>query len=173
MFGPRAIAIVVGSLVLLVAGILWITWAIVSVPDADVALRKSLEAINRPALTTAITLHPDYCSITGAPVLGWYVECTGVPMHHYTETAICNPAQPGHCEAAPAFWTDCVSFWWEIDMWGQPSDPNGITGKLASMGDHCLEKATLAEDRAQMNQRGLLLTKTRVIDYTGRWAPNP
>jgi hypothetical protein len=147
--------------------------AAVSVPTDQVALRKSLDAIHRPALTVALALHPDYCSIKGAPVLGWTVECLGVPMHHYTNTTLCRGIDSQRCAPAPEWWTDCVSFWWDIDMWGRPSNPDGTGGTLASMGETCRAKATLAEDRERMRQRGLSAPTVKVFDLTGRGPTTP
>ncbi len=133
------------ALVALAGG--YIAWAVWTVPTDDAALRTSLAAVNKPALTTAVALHPDYCSIKGAPGAGWNVECIGVPLHHYTDVTICRPVAPEICAPAPPSRTDCVSFYWHIDRWGRPSNPHGTGGDFASIEDPCDEKVTYAADR--------------------------
>lgn len=155
-------------MVVLVSG--YFAWALHTVPTAEAALRKSLSTIGRPGLSVAVALHPDYCSIEGSPGFRWRVECIGVPMHHYTDVTICGPVTPEECAPAPSTWTDCTSFWWNIDAWGQPSNPNGARGKFASMGENCREKATYDADREAMRQRGLSAAKMKMYDFTGNWS---
>jgi hypothetical protein len=141
-----------------------------TVPTRDAALTKSLAAIKDPTLSIAIALHPDSCTIGGMPGFGWTVECLGVPKHHYSDVTLCSVGAREICSPAPLTWSDCVSFWWDIDMWGQPSNPNGTGGTRASMSDTCREKATISEDRDGMRRRGLSPENIKILDYLA--APN-
>jgi hypothetical protein len=94
-----------------------------------------------------------------------YDGCIGVPMHHYSDVTICGPVAPETYATASPSWTDCTSFWWDIDMWGRSSNPNGGRGKYASMEDSCREKATYYADREEMRRRGLSPSKIKVYDF--------
>jgi hypothetical protein len=133
-----------------------------ALPTSDVALKKSLEAIHDQALTIAIALHPESCTMKGSPRFGWTVECLGVPKHHYSDVTFCSPGVREVCVPAPPTWTDCVSYWWDIDLWGRPSNPNGTGGTVAELSDTCREKATISEDREEMRRRGLSPEKMKV-----------
>jgi hypothetical protein len=147
-----------------IAAVLLIRYAlgVYFVPTSDVALKKSLAAIHDQALTIAIALHPDSCTMKGSPGFGWSVECLGVPKHHYSEVTFCSPGIREICVPAPPTWTDCVSYWWDIDVWGRPSNPNGTGGTVAELSDTCQEKATISEDREEMRRRGLSPEKVNV-----------
>jgi hypothetical protein len=145
-------------------------WAIYTVPTSVEAMRRSLTEINQPELKLAIALHPDYCTIDGEAGRGWLVECLGVPLHYYSDITICD-GRGENCASAPPSWTDCTSFWWNVDMWGRPSPTYTTKGKYSSMGDDCHYKGTFADDRSEMSRRGLLPTRSTVHDYTGKWAP--
>ncbi len=147
-------------------------WGIYKVPNTQAALRVSLEAIRQPGLTVAVALHPDYCSVNGMAGFGWSVTCDGVPLHYYLDTTICLPTKPESCFPAPEGWTNCVSFWWDIDIFGRPSNPMGTGGPVASISDPCRYKGSIEIDRAEMTRRGLTPSRTRILDFTGRW-PRP
>jgi len=56
---------------------------IISPPSAEIAMRKSSEAIAEPELRRAVSARSDYCKIRGFPGFGWNVECNGILLHRY------------------------------------------------------------------------------------------
>jgi hypothetical protein len=159
----------VGVTALIGAGafVIWTAFRVIDAPSTEEAMRRSLAALGRPELEIAFALHPDACSITKASIWKWSVACDGVPMHFYEDITVCDPGPPKICGTAPSSYEDCVSFYWDVDLDGNPSDPIGIRRKYESIGSECRLKGTIASDRMEMAHRGILPIPVEILDYAG------
>jgi hypothetical protein len=151
----------------------FVAWAASGVPSTDEALRNSLSDVGIRELEIASALHPDTCSITKADIWQWYVECKGVPMHFYEDTAICDPGPPQVCRAAPASYENCRTFYWNVSLLGNTSDPLGLKSKYGSLSEGCSPKASIESDRTEMARRGIAPVPVQILDYAGTHSGRP
>ncbi|PPQ15955.1 hypothetical protein CV770_28765 [Bradyrhizobium sp. AC87j1] len=117
-------------------------------------MRLSLAEINVPELSTAYTLHPDSCAITKT-IWKWSVACEDVPIYFYRDSRQCDPGPPRTCRTVPSDHQVCVSYYWEIDLSGTPSNPIGDKGRYASIGDRCRTTRSFASEREEMAKRAI------------------
>lgn len=140
-----AIALVCIALVIL---------SFVRAPSTEEAMRKSLNELGEPELATAVALHPDTCSIVRA-LWKWHVSCEGVPISFYRDRVHCELGPPRSCKMVPSDDQVCVSYYWDVDLNGMPSNPLGDHGRRASVGDGCNPKGSRSADREEMARRGI------------------
>jgi hypothetical protein len=150
----------------------YFAFALVTAPSSvEEALKVSVSKLKNQALQTAVTLHPDYCSVRVRGILvGWEVNCKGIPVHFYEEVTLCQPgSSPARCGPAPPSYFNCRSYEWNIDLWGNPTNPLWSHRQFLSIEDECRPKATIENDRAKMEEFGIKPAATRV--YIGPLAP--
>jgi hypothetical protein len=155
------------------AFVIWTTFRVINAPSTEEAMRRSLSTVGIPELEIAFTLHPDACSITKTSFWRWSVECVGVPMHFYEDTTVCDPGPPKTCGAAPASYENCRSFYWDVDLDGNTSDPLGIRPKYGSISEGCRPKASIASERLEMARRGIVPIPVRILDHSGAFTGRP
>ena len=83
------------------------------------------------------------------------------------------PGPPKQCEPAPAYYTDCRTFSWNIDASGNPSSAFDSVRQFDSIAADCLPKDTLEADQAEMAKRGIALTPVEILDYAGSFTGKP
>jgi hypothetical protein len=140
---------------------------------ADRLLQQSLAKLQLPELKAAYALHPDVCSIDGKQHSPWTVMCEGVPLHFYRQTTVCDPGPPKECGPAPADYTDCRTFSWDIDASGNPSSAFGSVQRFDRIQADCLLKSTAEADQAKMAKRGIALVLVEILDYAGSYTGKP
>ncbi|WP_156163171.1 hypothetical protein [Bradyrhizobium sp. LTSP857] len=123
-------------------------------PSSQEALLGSLKELGLPELTTAFVLHPDTCSIERS-FWKWHVSCEGVPISFYQDRMLCNAGPPRTCTTVPSEERVCVSYYWDIDLNGVPSNPRGDHGRYASVGDGCNPKGSRVAEREAMAKLGI------------------
>lgn len=123
-------------------------------PSTEQAMQGSLKELGLPELTTAVALHPDTCSIERS-LWKWHVSCEGVPITFYRDRFQCDPSLPRNCTVEPSDERVCVSYYWDIDLDGTPSNPRGDHGRYASVGDGCRPKGSRYAEREEMARRGI------------------
>lgn len=123
-------------------------------PSTEQAMQGSLKELGLPELTTAVALHPDTCSIERS-LWKWHVSCEGVPITFYRDRFQCDPGLPRNCTVEPSDERVCVSYYWDIDLDGTPSNPRGDHGRYASVGDGCSPKGSRYAEREEMARRGI------------------
>jgi hypothetical protein len=155
------------------AFVLWTAFRVFNAPSTEEAMRRSLAALEKPELEIAFALHPDACSITKVSIWKWSAACEGVPMHFYEEITVCDPGPPKICSAAPSPYENCRSFFWDIDLDGNPSDPIGYRPKYASIMSECRPKGTDASERLEMARRGMLPNPVEILDHSGTLTGKP
>jgi hypothetical protein len=133
----------------------WTAFRLVNAPSTEEAMQLSLNALGVPGLETAYALHHDACSITKVGIWTWSAKCEGVPMHFYQDVAYCESRSPRICAAAPPSYTDCRSYYWNIDLTGKPSAPIGDRKGYASVMSDCRPKGTLDSERIEMAHQGI------------------
>ena len=148
LFGPY----VFGAIALLCVAFVISSFA--RAPSTQEAMRRSLEELGLPELTTAFALHPDTCSIERS-FWKWHVSCEDVPISFYQDRMQCNPGPPRGCTAVPSDEQVCVSYYWDIDLDGMPSNPLGDHGRHASVGDGCNPKGSRLAEREAMARLGI------------------
>ena len=141
-----------------IAFAMWTTIRLLNAPSAEEALQRSLAALKRPELDVLYALHRDACSIVRVSIWRWSAECTGVPQHFYREAIHCETpprGSPAQCRPATASEDkDCRSFFWDIDLDGNPFDSiSHRSGHYASIEAECNPKGTLASEREEMARR--------------------
>jgi hypothetical protein len=124
-------------------------------PSTQEAMQRSLKELNLPELTIAFALHPDTCAIERS-FWRWHVSCEGVPISFYQDLMQCNPGPPRTCFAMPSEKQVCVSYYWDIDLNGMPSNPLGDHGRHASVGDGCNPKGSILAEREAMARLGIV-----------------
>ena len=143
------------ALVAVGAYAVWTAFRLVNAPSTEQVMQLSLKALRVPGLETAYALHNDACSITKASIWTWSVSCEGVPMHFYQDIALCESQFPRICAAAPSSFTNCRSYYWNIDLAGNPSAPIGKRKGYASVESDCRPKGTFESERMEMVRRGI------------------
>ncbi|MHB8269675.1 hypothetical protein [Bradyrhizobium sp.] len=138
----------------------------------DELLQRSLAKLRVPELEIAYSLHPTVCSIGREQDQRWSAACEGVPIHFYRQITICDPGPPKQCGLAPANYTFCRSFYWDVDASGNPSGSFG-NRQFDSIEADCMPKGTLNSDRAEMAIRGIALVPEEILDYAGRYTGKP
>ncbi|WLB57902.1 hypothetical protein [Bradyrhizobium japonicum] len=123
-------------------------------PSSQEAMRRSLAELRLPELTTAFALHPDTCSIERS-FWKWHVRCEGVPISFYQDRMRCDPGPPRTCSVVEPENQICVSYYWDIDLNGMPSNSLGDHGRHASVGDGCSPKGSRLAEREAMAKRGI------------------
>jgi hypothetical protein len=154
------------------AFVIWTAFRVINAPSTEEAMRRSLRALEKPELEIAFALHPDVCSIKKVSIWKWSVACEDVPMHFYQNITVCDAGRPQICGPAPSSYENCASFYWDVDLDGNPSDPLGIRRKYSSIGaEKCRPKGTIASERTEMVRRGLLPNPVKILDLTGKPRP--
>lgn len=151
----------------------WGAFRVISAPSADEVMRRSLSTVGIPELGIAFALHPDACSIKKVFIWKWSVECDGVPMHYYEDVTVCDPGPPKTCSPASPSYENCRSFYWDVDLAGNTSDPMGLRKRYGSISEGCRPKASMASDRMEMAHRGIVPVPVRIIDYAGALTGHP
>src|ERR1700759_4868905 len=136
-------------------------------------LQHSLPKLQVPELAIAYRLHPETCSIGRNPNQGWTVACEGVPLHFYRQITLCDPGAPKQCGPPPATYTDCRSFYWDMDARGNPTDWFKGGRPYQSVVADCIPKAAMASDRAEMASGGIVPVPEEILDYRGRYTGKP
>jgi hypothetical protein len=164
-----------GCCVLIAAAafVIWTAFRVINAPSTEEVMRRSLSTVGIPELEIAFALHPDACSITKASIWRWSAECVGVPMHFYEDTTVCDPGPPKTCGAAPASYENCRSFYWDVDLDGNTSDPLGVTHKYGSISEGCRPKSSIASERLEMARRGIAPIPVQILDYAGFYTGRP
>jgi hypothetical protein len=143
----------VGAIALLCVA--FVIFSFARAPSTEEALRRSLKELGLPELTTALALHPDTCSIEGR-VWKWHVRCEGVPISLYQDRMRCEPGTSRTCSVVLPDREICVSYYWDIDLNGMPSNPIGDHGRYASVGDgYCNPKRSRLAEREAMAKLGI------------------
>ena len=142
----------------------WVAFRVIDAPSTDEVMRRSLSTVGIRQLEIAFALHPDACSIKKVSIWRWNVECDGVPMHFYEDTTVCDPGPPQTCSPASASYENCRSFYWDVDLFGNTSDPLGLKKKYGSISEGCRAKASIAADRMEMARRGIAPVPVRIFD---------
>ena len=137
-----------------VARVSWMIAKVIAAPSTEEAMRLSLAEMNVPELSTAYTLHPNSCAITKT-FWKWSVVCEDVPIYFYRDSRQCDPGPARTCRTVPSDHQVCVSYYWEIDLSGKPSNPTGDKGRYASIGDRCKATRSFASEREEMTKRGI------------------
>jgi len=146
----------------------WTTIGVLTAPTTEEALRLSLSALKRPELDVLFALHPDACSIVRVTMWKWTAACVGVPQHFYRDTIYCKTlhGSPEQCRpAAGSEDEDCRSFYWDVDLGGNPFD--SITKRrrgYASIAEGCNPKGTRASEREEMDRRGIKPVQVKIDD---------
>jgi hypothetical protein len=135
-------------------------------------LHHSLAKLRVPELDIAYRLHPEICSIGKTPNQQWTVACEGVPLHFYRQISLCDPGPPKQCGPPPATYTDCQSFYWDVDGRGNPTGWFG-GHRFESVVADCMPKGTLASDRADMANGGIAPVPVEMLDYWGTYTGKP
>jgi hypothetical protein len=146
---------------------------LVNAPSTEDAMQHSLKALEIPELEIAFALHPDACSIRKVNIWKWSAACDGVPMHFYQDITLCDPGPPKICGADPSSYTNCRSFYWDIDLDRKPSSPTGNGRKYASVVSDCMPKGMLASEQIEMTHRGLRPIPVEILDYAGWYTGKP
>ena len=133
----------------------WTAFRMVSAPSTEEAMQLSLKALEVSGLETAYALHNDACSITKVSIWSWSAKCEGVPMHFYQDVTYCESHSPRICAAAPSTYSNCRSYYWNIDLAGKPSAPIGDRKGYASIMSDCKPKGTFDSERMEMVRRGI------------------
>lgn len=92
-------------------------WAIYAVPNAEAALRISLERIGRAELSAVAVQRPEHCRVAGFAGWGWQAQCLRTLKEY-------PPAQ-------------CTVNSWNIDRWGNPSSTFGDKGPMTGIFTDC------------------------------------
>ena len=160
--------VVLGVCAMIGAGaICWNISKIFRAPSTEEAMTRSLAELRIPELTIAYSLHPDTCSIKKT-MWRWDVDCEGVPTHFYQDITLCDPGPPKTCGAMPPHYTNCRTYFWQIDLAGMPSDPIGLgSRRYASLEEKCKAKGTFSSDREEMARRGITPERVEMLDYAG------
>jgi len=132
----------------------FVVFSFARAPSTQEAMRGSLEELGLRELATAFALHPDTCSIERS-FWKWHVRCEGVPISFYQDRMQCNPGPPRTCAPVPSDEQVCVSYYWDIDLNGMPSNPIGDHGRHASVGDGCNPKGSRLAEREAMAKFGI------------------
>jgi len=135
-------------------------------------LKHSLAALRVPELEIAYRRHPETCSIGRSSDQQWSVTCEGVPLHFYREISLCDPGPPKRCGPPPATYTDCRTFYWNVDGRGNPTGWFG-GHRFESIAADCTPKGTLASDRAYMTNNGITPVPEEILDYWGTYTGKP
>ena len=156
--------VVLGACLMIAAGAAcWKVARVVFAPSTAEAMTRSLAELRIPELTIAYTLHPETCAITKR-IWKRSVECAGVPAHFYQDTTLCDPGPPKTCGSMPSDYKRCVTYIWDIDLDGKPSDPIGKGGRrYASIGDGCIPRSALSSDREEMVRRGITPRRVEIM----------
>jgi hypothetical protein len=158
------VKIVLVALVALAGVMEYFIYEVGTAPSDEEAMRMSIAAIDRPELSIAVTLHPDYCSVQRIRrYSGWDVYCSGIPVHFYKDVTFCT--SPEQCTPAPDSYFECVTYEWSIDLHGRPSNPIWSNRKVLTVSDNCHPRATREEDRTRMQALGIAAIPIR---YYGR-----
>jgi hypothetical protein len=123
-------------------------------PSTREAMRRSLAELRLPELATEFALHPDTCSIERS-FWKWHVRGEGVPISFYQDRMQCDPGPPRTCSVVLPDKEVCVSYYWDIDLNGMPSNPLGDHGRHASVGDGCNPKGSRLAEREAMAKLGI------------------
>ncbi|AWO88243.1 MULTISPECIES: hypothetical protein [Bradyrhizobium] len=135
-------------------------------------LQLSLATLRVPELDIAFRLHPEICSIGRNPNQQWSVACEGVPLHFYRQISLCDPGPPKQCGPPPSTYTDCRSFYWDIDERGNPTGWFG-GHRFESVAADCMPKGTMTSDRADMARVGIAPVPEEILDYWGTYTGKP
>jgi hypothetical protein len=161
------------SALIAAAYVIWTAFRVINAPSTDEVMRLSLSKVGIPELEIAFALHPDACSITKVSIWEWYVECSGVPMHFYEDTTVCDPGPPKSCGVAPPSYENCRSFYWNVDLSGNTSDPLGLKKRYGSISEGCKPKAPIASERMEMARRGIIPIPVQILDPGGAFMGRP
>jgi len=81
---------------------------------------------------------------------------------------------PETCGVAPTSYESCRTFYWNVDVFGNTSDPLGLKRNYGSISEGVLAQSSdIASERLEMARRGIVPIPVQIIDYAGTFTARP